>query len=154
MAIKRALALSLLALVATAGVVLATHTAVGLSSELLARGTLGRSDRVAFLSALAGQGRFASNEVATVKATLTPGGTTDWHGHPGPSIVVVKTGTLTVSHPMPAGGCMSVTHTAPEAFFHTGSVHNFENLGSTTVEFYVTYFVSAWPPLTHPENPC
>jgi len=154
MAFKRALVLSLLALVATAGVVLATHEAVGLSSQLLARGTLDRSDRVEFLSALAGQGRFASNQVATVKASLAPGGTTKWHGHLGPSIVVVTAGTLTVTHPM-AGGCMSEPQSVGDAFFHTGKAHNFENKSATvTAEFYVTYFVSAWPPNTDLANPC
>lgn len=165
MAIKRALALSLLALVATAGVVLATHTptSVGFTGTAnFPMGTLDRSERVEFLSALAGQGRQASTYVKTVRAEITAGGETGWHGHPGPSVVVVVAGTLTVTHEMPGGRCMSEQWLPGQAYFHTGGIHNFENDSATTADFYVTYFVPTTTQfvspdslfLTHASDPC
>ena len=37
-----------------------------------------------------------ATDVALVNAKLAPGGYTGWHGHAGPSLVVVKTGQITM----------------------------------------------------------
>lgn len=153
MQVRRAIAAATVAATLTAGVALATHQSVGLSSTLLARGGWDREDRTGFLAALAAQGRASTSEVAVIKATLTTGGSTYWHGHPGPSVVVVTAGEVTVLEPTAAGGCASVEYAAGDAFFHGAGNHDFRNLGSVTAEFYITYFVTSWPPLIHTEDP-
>ena len=153
MQLRRAIAAATVATALTAGAVLATHQSVGLSSTLIARGGWDRTDRTEFLAALAAQGRASGSEVAVVKATLTAGGSTYWHGHPGPSVVVVTAGAVTVLEPTSEGGCASAEYGVGEAFFHGAGNHDFRNLGSVTAEFYITYFVTAWPPLIHTEDP-
>jgi hypothetical protein len=88
-----------------------------------------------------------------IKATLTAGGSTYWHGHPGPSVVVVTAGAVTVLDSTAAGRCASVEYGVGDAFFHGAGNHDFRNLGSVTAEFYITYFVTSWPPLIHTEDP-
>lgn len=153
MRIRRAIALAVASTAITAGVAFATHNGAGLSSTLLARGGWERGDRTEFLAALAGQGRSGASEVAVVKATLAPGGSTYWHGHPGPSVVVVTAGSVTVLEPTADGGCAAVEYGVGDAFFHGAGNHDFRNPGSVTAEFYITYFVTSWPPLIHTEDP-
>lgn len=159
MRLRRSAALAAILLAVTAGIVLAAP--VKLSSTPLARGTWDRADRTAFLSALAGQGKLAASDVFIVKATLGPAdgsdptpGTTDWHTHSGPSVVVVTQGTLTVAMPMGGGACMNHEIGAGRSFFHPTGAHNFTNNGATVAEFYVAYFVPAGPVLTPASNPC
>lgn len=153
MRIRRALFAAITATVVTTGVALATHQAVGLSSTLVARGGWDRAERTAFQSALARLGGGDSSEVAVVRVSLETGGFTSWHGHPGPSVVVVTSGAVTVLEPTAAGGCESRTYAAGDAFFHGVGHHDFRNLGTTTAELYITYFVTSWPPLIHTEDP-
>ena len=149
----RAFVLAVLATVLLSGVVLATHQALGLSSSVQARGSWDRDERAEFLAALGGQGKAEASEVAVVKASLTAGGYTYWHGHPGPSVVIVTGGEVTVLEPRSSGGCDRHTYGPGEAFFHGTSNHDFRNEGSVTAEFTITYFVTSWPPLTHTEAP-
>jgi hypothetical protein len=158
MRLSRSAALAAVLLVVTAGIVLAAP--LKLTSVPLARGTWDRAERTQFLAALAAQGKLDSSDVFVVKATLDPGdatdprpGTTDWHTHTGPSVVVVTQGTLTVSMPMASGGCMTHEVSAGRAFFHTAGPHVFVNNGTGPAEFYVTYFVPAGPPLVPASNP-
>ena len=63
----------------------------------------------------------------------------DWHGHAGPSVLIVKTGSLTVSEP--AGKACSVTTYGPgEAFVHSEDVHSF-HAGADGAEFYIVYLL-------------
>ena len=153
MRIRRALAVATVATALTAGAALATHLSSGLSSTVLARGGWDRAERTQLLAALAGQGKAAQSEVAVVRASLTPGGYTFWHGHPGPSVVVVTAGVVTVVEPAAGGGCDERDYGAGKAFFHGAGNHDFRNLGTTTAEFYITYFVTSWPPLVHTDAP-
>ena len=152
MYVRRALALAALAMVLTTGIVVATHESSGLGSALQARGAWQREDRTAFLAALAGQGKSATSEVAVIRATLDPNGYTNWHGHPGPSVVVVTQGTLTVLEPT-GSNCSVRRFGVGDAFFHSSGNHDFRNEGSEQVVFYITYFVTAWPPLVHHDDP-
>ena len=80
-----------------AGVAIATPP-TGLKSTLLARGAAGKfkiHDESLDLRLRARQ----DTDVAIVQATLDPGGSTGWHGHPGQSIVIVKSGALTMIEP-------------------------------------------------------
>jgi hypothetical protein len=81
-------------------------------------------------------------DVALVKATIDPGGYTGWHGHAGPSFVIVKTGTLALYLPNRRGnGCTVDTFGPGSLFDHPSGPHNFVNAGTETLEFYIAYFL-------------
>jgi hypothetical protein len=138
---------------AAVGVALATPPS-GLTSELLARGAAGEF-RIHEKSMHLRMDARKATDVALVKATLAPGGSTGWHGHPGPSIVVVKSGTLTMYEPAHdhktdadddddrSRECTVQSFGPGQAFVHPASVHNFVNESPGTAEFYVAYFVPA-----------
>lgn len=133
-----------------AGVALATAP-FRVESQLLARGAAGEfriHDKTMKL-------KFQAKEpmdLAFVKATLLaptpdspevpglPGGSTGWHGHAGPSLVIVKSGTLTMKEPH-RGRCEAETFGPGEAFVHPAGVHAFVNTGPDAVEFYIAYFL-------------
>ena len=73
---------------------------------------------------------------------IGPGGHTGWHSHPGPVVVVVKTGALTFySSEDPT--CTGRTFTAGQAFIDSGQghIHIARNLSaSENVELWATYF--------------
>jgi quercetin dioxygenase-like cupin family protein len=69
-----------------------------------------------------------------------PGGTTGWHTHPGPVVVVVKSGALTEIH---SDGCMTV-HPAGSGFFEQANeVHNVVNQTGGVTEVYATFLSPA-----------
>ncbi len=75
-------------------------------------------------------------DVLQTDLIFQPGGTTGWHYHPGPVVVVIKTGTLTEIH---SNGCMTV-HQAGTAFFEdAGEVHNVVNFGTIPTDVYATF---------------
>ena len=72
---------------------------------------------------------------------IGPGGYTGWHSHPGPAVVLIKAGELTLySSDDPT--CTGRTYTAGQAFVDSGQghVHIARNLGSNNTELWVTYF--------------
>lgn len=149
--IRLALVLSAILAIGAVGTALATH-GPPFHSALLADGTWSRSERVEFLSALAAQGNLASSRVVTVSVTLDPLSTIDWHGHPGPSAVVVTGGSLQVTERAPSGTCTTVPYGQGAAFFHTAGPHVFTNPSTSPATFVVTYFAPAGP-LVHPAGP-
>lgn len=80
-------------------------------------------------------------DIPLVKATLTPGGFTGWHGHNGPSLVIVSSGELTMLVPGKRG-CVPETFGAGTAFVHPETAHNFV-AGDSGAEFYIVYFMPA-----------
>ena len=65
--------------------------------------------------------------------TVAPGGSFGWHRHPGPVLVAVSAGTLTVYEPG-RGGCERSAVRAGDAFVESGAdVHLARNEGSTPV---------------------
>ena len=149
--IRTALMLATVLASAGAATALATH-GPPFHSTVLADGTWDRGERTEFLSALAGQGKLASSRVVTVSVTVDPLSSIDWHGHPGPSVVVVTSGTIEVTERAPSGRCETVEYGANAAFFHTEGAHLFTNPNATASTFVVTYFA---PPggLVLPEAP-
>jgi quercetin dioxygenase-like cupin family protein len=121
----------------------------GLTSTLLARGSFSRHDRIQLLAGLTQQIKPRSSDVAMVRATLNPGGTTGWHDHPGPSVVILAAGTLTISEARGRGCRVTEVSAAAgqKAFFHPDDVHRFDNKGETVAEFYITYFAPTAVPL-------
>jgi quercetin dioxygenase-like cupin family protein len=134
---------AVLALLVSLGVGVGIGTATeskGLVSELLARGAAGKfriDDQSNALRIVAKK----PTDIAFVKATLERDGYTGWHGHPGPSLVIVNKGTLTMLEPHHRR-CASHTFGPGQAFVHPEGRHNFV-AGAEGAEFYVAYFVPA-----------
>jgi quercetin dioxygenase-like cupin family protein len=65
------------------------------------------------------------SDLYVTQNTLQPGGQTGWHTHPGPSLVTVIEGTVTVYE----DDCTSTTYSAGESFtdIGCGDVHNLRN---------------------------
>ena len=153
MTIKRASLIAVVVLMLSAHAALATHTSTGLTSTLLGRGTWDRADLGELVNELGDFHRGSGSDVAVVRAALAPGGTTDWHGHPGPSAIVVTAGTIRVIQAIPGGRCGVSDYATGQAFFHSQDAHTFINPGASTAEFYVVYFSPAGPLLVHEPDP-
>jgi quercetin dioxygenase-like cupin family protein len=69
------------------------------------------------------------SDLYVTQHTFQPGGQTGWHSHPGPSLITVVEGTLTVYHP----GCIVETFTAGQSFTDLGygDIHNAVNASDT-----------------------
>ena len=91
------------------------------------------------------------NDVLQAQLVFQPGGDTGWHTHPGPVVVVVKSGALTEIH---KNGCVSV-HPAGSVFFESaGEVHRAINQTGVVSEVYATFISPAGaPPLQPAGNP-
>jgi quercetin dioxygenase-like cupin family protein len=65
------------------------------------------------------------SDVYVTEVTFQPGGQTGWHSHPGPSLITVTEGTLTVYH----DDCTFETYSAGESFtdLGCGDIHNVRN---------------------------
>jgi quercetin dioxygenase-like cupin family protein len=73
-------------------------------------------------------------DMLVTKIVVDPGGTFGWHMHPGPVLVAVSKGTLTLYHPH-GSMCMRSTVGAGSGFVEPGGdVHLGRNEGSTPVE--------------------
>jgi quercetin dioxygenase-like cupin family protein len=82
--------------------------------------------------------RDASN-VIMVEATWQPGGTSGWHTHPGPAVISVVEGSVTVTN---ANDCVPRTYGEGEAFLDPGqgNVHIAANASDTDVAKAVATF--------------
>jgi quercetin dioxygenase-like cupin family protein len=82
-----------------------------------------------------------ASDVHVLQNTITPGGTLGWHSHPGPSLVIVKSGTATFYMGDP--GCPSHVVQAGSGFVDDGNdLHVVRNEGSVDL---VTVVVSITP---------
>lgn len=141
-----AAAAAVLAAMAIVGSVLATN-AVGVASLTLATGTL---DPV---SVDFNSGGFKvklqmkdETSVQVVQNTVAPGGTFGWHSHPGPSLIVVKSGTMTFYHADDPTCTPDVRH-AGDALIDSGTdVHTGRNLGTVDAVVIVTRFLPVGAP--------
>jgi quercetin dioxygenase-like cupin family protein len=72
---------------------------------------------------------------------LAPGGQSGWHSHPGPVVVLVKSGTVSF-YSRESTGCGPQRYSAGEAFIDSGQghVHLLVNEGSQNVEFWAMFF--------------
>lgn len=79
-----------------------------------------------------------------VAAANSPVPTSGWHSHPGPSIVLVKTGTVTVYH-SDDPTCAPTAYTAGSGFIDEGGdhAHLVRNEGLVPVLLYATQIVPA-----------
>ena len=87
-----------------------------------------------------------NTDIAVVNIVVTPGGHSGWHYHPGPVLVVVKTGAITFYHGNDPT-CTGTRHPAGSVFIEedgaVGIARN-EEAGETTI--VATFFVPAGGP--------
>jgi quercetin dioxygenase-like cupin family protein len=84
--------------------------------------------------------RHHRSDVVVQHVTIAPGGTTGWHAHPGPAVVVVASGSFTL-YDADDRTCTGTTYRAGQVFIDPGRghVHIGRNQGSENVELYVTF---------------
>ena len=112
--------------------------------------TLGRISLGPYHQTSAGFKIFAKDPTDTVVTTTTiaPGGSTGWHSHPGPVLVQVVSGAVTLRHAA-HGRCLSEVVRAGHGFFETpGAVHNAANQRLQPAVVYATFVL---PPGAPPE---
>ena len=80
-------------------------------------------------------------DVVVDDIVISPGGTTGWHTHPGPEVLVVRSGVLTFRR-YDGQGCVTETIAPGQAFVGAdpGQPHVADNLGPQPVEFVVSFF--------------
>jgi quercetin dioxygenase-like cupin family protein len=82
-------------------------------------------------------------DVAVAHLTFQPGSSTGWHRHPGPTVVTITEGELTITDRM----CRSRTFEAGDTFVEDGPPrHIAVNTGDTVTETIVTFFVPRGAP--------
>lgn len=84
----------------------------------------------------------APYEIVTQTVTIQPGGTSGWHGHPGPVFVAVKTGTVTVYD----ASCVPRRYSAGQGFVEGTEPAVVRNEGATVSESYATLLVPSGSP--------
>ncbi|TAK01927.1 MAG: cupin domain-containing protein [Chloroflexota bacterium] len=143
--ITLAAAAALLLLLTVVTATLGTPASGVISAPILARGDF--SDHVDVkIKFDTAYGTVVSNapdagEVIVQEITIAPGGTTGWHSHPGPVVVVVKAGALTYVRE-DHGGCFETVYPTGTAFVDPGQghVHTAFNGGTENLVLYATYF--------------
>ena len=94
------------------------------------------------------------SDLYVTQHTFQPGGQTGWHSHPGPSLITVVEGTLTVYHP----GCTVETYSAGQSFtdLGCGDLHNVRNEGATEAKDIAVQIVPHGAPrrIDEPDQGC
>ena len=114
-------------------------------AALLAHGTIAHGTRVRAAGVeLKARGPI---DLATVHVTFQPGGSTGWHIHPGPALVTVKTGRLTLHR---AKGCRTRSFGAGQTFLELGpaDVNLTRNETGSVTETVVTFLLPVGAPTT------
>jgi quercetin dioxygenase-like cupin family protein len=121
----RAFAIAILAMMVTVGVAMATSGMFATGTSL-SRGALPAGD----------------TDVFTQKIEIGPGGHTGWHSHPGPVLVTIAAGTMTL-YQGDDPTCSPRTVGVGETFIDPGggNVHIARNEGAATLVLYATYLL-------------
>jgi quercetin dioxygenase-like cupin family protein len=137
----RAFVIALLATIATVGVAMATSGQFATPTNF-ARGMLEPGDRIntPFVK-LQIRG---DTDVFTQKIEIAPNGHTGWHSHPGPVLVTIAAGTMTL-YQGDDPTCSPRTVGVGETFIDPGggNVHIARNEGTETLVLYATYLLPA-----------
>jgi hypothetical protein len=119
----------------------------GITATLLSRGTIAKP----FEAEAAGIELEADRviDVAVVHFALEPLGTTGWHVHPGPAVVTVKEGTVTLTH----RNGRSTSYQSGQTFIEAGprDLVSVRNTGGTPAQVVVTFFVPTGVELATPK---
>jgi quercetin dioxygenase-like cupin family protein len=132
-----------LGVAAFAGSVLATPPS-GVTATLLAKGRFDVIDAKTKTGNWKARIRTkGSSDLEVLEVRIAPGGTFGWHSHPGPSLVIVKSGTATLYH----GDDPTCTpHVVPagSGFVDNGGVvHTVRNEGSVDLVNIVSSLIPA-----------
>ena len=127
-----------------AGAALATPSSGVLMAPVFARASFADPTDVKFK--IKGQSQEViqvnnAQETVIQQIVIAPGGSTGWHSHPGPVVVLIKSGQMSFySSEDPT--CTVRTYSAGEAFIDSGQghVHIARNEGSVNLELWATYF--------------
>jgi len=136
-----ALASALLAVAAIAGIVLATAPS-GVTTTTFAVGHFGEIDAKTLGSSW--QARIdtkGASDLYVIENRIAPGGSFGWHSHPGPSLVIVKSGALTIYHGDDPTCTPQVVPAGSGFVDNGGDVHLVRNEGSVETVVYVTSLV-------------
>lgn len=137
--VVRASVLTLALLLISAGLVAATPGS-GASGTPLIRGTLEARVKIKTPDL-----KFSTRDaidVATQSITITPGGHTGWHSHPGPVFVTIAAGTMTF-YDADDPTCTPILYETGDSFVDRGGghVHIARNEGTTNLVLSATYLV-------------
>lgn len=116
------------------GVAWATSGTSGVTAVTMARGTLGPHFKIKLHDS-------SSPADAVVQhVTIPAGGYTGWHTHPGPAIVIVQSGELTVYEASDAS-CTGTVYPQGHILYDEGygNVHIGHNAGTTPLELWITF---------------
>jgi quercetin dioxygenase-like cupin family protein len=143
---KLALTVALLGVTAIGGVVLATD-ASGVSSTSIASGRLDAVNLNVktgnWMTQLRTKGE---STLAVVENRVAVGGSFGWHSHPGPSLIIVKSGTITFYRANDPT-CTGVEYKTGDALVDPGNeVHVGRNEGSQEVVVIVTRLIPVGAP--------
>ena len=116
-----------------------------LSAPVLARASFADPTDVKFK--VKGQSQEVINvnnaqETVVQQVVIAPGGSTGWHSHPGPAVVLIKSGQMSF-YDSEDPNCVVRTYFAGQAFIDSGQghVHIARNESeSQNLELWVTYF--------------
>jgi quercetin dioxygenase-like cupin family protein len=132
---------AVMSVAAFAGIVMATP-ASGITSTSIAAGNLEEIN----LNIRTGDWKLnlrtkGQTDVSVVENRVAPGGTFGWHSHPGPSLIIVKSGTITF-YRADDPTCSPRAYSAGDALVDPGNaVHVGRNQGTVDVVVIVTRFV-------------
>lgn len=128
-----------------AGIALATPGIGILSAPVHARGTHAELLNIHSKAGVKLQTK-ESVDFVTQQIVIAPGGTTGWHSHPGPVLVTVKSGELTLVYADDTS-CEGRTYRAGESFVDRGDeiVHTAINRSPANLELWATYLVPGAP---------
>jgi hypothetical protein len=124
-----------------AGVALATPGIGIISAPVWARGTHAEELNVHSKAGVKLQTK-SPVDFVTQQIRIAPGGSTGWHSHPGPVLVTVKAGALTIVYASDPD-CVGRTYGVGESFVDRGdeNVHNAFNRTNVELELWATYLV-------------
>jgi quercetin dioxygenase-like cupin family protein len=114
---------------------------VGFTSTLIARGAVGTFHIQSKVDGFDVELKSHDNtDIAVANIDITTGGTSGWHYHPGPVLVVVKSGTITF-YSSDDRDCSPKVHPAGTSFIEPGGVvGNARNEGADEVVGVATFF--------------
>jgi quercetin dioxygenase-like cupin family protein len=118
----------------------------GFTSTVIGRGNLGPVHVQSKVAGFRVELKAHDNtDIAVANIAITRGGYSGWHYHPGPVLVVVKSGTITF-YSADESNCAPKVHPAGTSFTEAGGiVGNARNEGATDVVAVATFFAPPAP---------
>ena len=143
---KKTLLLPILIALALATPAFATPPSGILSATVFARASFADPTDLKLKIDLPGPGKDVirvnnSQETVVQQVIIAPGGHTGWHSHPGPTLVLIKSGQMSF-YDGEEPTCTVRTYSVGEAFIDSGQghVHIARNEGTENLELWVIYF--------------